>query len=244
VLRWKNEAWRLEIYMGFNDLLDQFVGKGATASSVNYFLKETCILQGYSAAFHLTTNIPLGGHSKRFAHFLCGPLETRRFDSDEFISIDAADIYKLESGHVFLETNSNSFFSLQLRPKEFTSEFMIGIGIHGESTFFVLSSKKNEIGLRYVRHHHGQDLEAMGEIFHLSALAALNKPVRYIEHTLTSREVEVIRWSAEGMSYKEIATLLDISARTVRFFLENAKKKLNCKNTTHAVSFALQRGII
>ncbi len=62
--------------------------------------------------------------------------------------------------------------------------------------------------------------------------------------SLTSREVEVLHWSAQGMSYKEIAGQLRITARTVRFFLENARGKLNCKNTTHAVSFALQRGII
>lgn len=62
--------------------------------------------------------------------------------------------------------------------------------------------------------------------------------------SLTIREVEVLHWSAQGMSYKEIAGQLEITARTVRFFLENARGKLNCKNTTHAVSFALQRGII
>lgn len=62
--------------------------------------------------------------------------------------------------------------------------------------------------------------------------------------SLTIREVEVLHWSAQGMSYKEIAEQLEITARTVRFFLENARGKLNCKNTTHAVSFALQRGII
>ena len=64
------------------------------------------------------------------------------------------------------------------------------------------------------------------------------------EHVLTKREVEVLRQSSEGMSYKEIAEHLNITARTVRFFLENARGKLNCKNTTHAVSFALQCGLI
>lgn len=64
------------------------------------------------------------------------------------------------------------------------------------------------------------------------------------ERALTKREVEVLRRSSEGMSYKEIAQQLKITARTVRFFLENARAKLNCRNTTHAVSFALQRGII
>ena len=64
------------------------------------------------------------------------------------------------------------------------------------------------------------------------------------EQSLTAREVEVLRRSSEGMSYKEIAGELKITSRTVRFFLENVRGKLNCRNTTHAVSFALQRGII
>ena len=61
---------------------------------------------------------------------------------------------------------------------------------------------------------------------------------------LTEREIECLKWSAEGKTYEDIGVLLGISARTVRFFLENAKRKLGSVNTTHAVAAAMQRGLI
>ncbi len=61
---------------------------------------------------------------------------------------------------------------------------------------------------------------------------------------LTEREIECLKWSAEGKTYEDIGLLLGISARTVRFFLENARHKLGSLNTTHAVANAMLRGLI
>jgi DNA-binding CsgD family transcriptional regulator len=61
---------------------------------------------------------------------------------------------------------------------------------------------------------------------------------------LTDRELECLKWSAEGKTYEDTGTLLGISARTVRFFLENARHKLGSLNTTHAVASAMLRGLI
>lgn len=62
--------------------------------------------------------------------------------------------------------------------------------------------------------------------------------------SLTERELECLKWSAEGKTYEDIGMLLGISARTVRFFLENARHKLGSVNTTHAVAAAMLRGLI
>jgi DNA-binding CsgD family transcriptional regulator len=62
--------------------------------------------------------------------------------------------------------------------------------------------------------------------------------------SLTEREIECLKWSAEGKTYEDIGMLLGISARTVRFFLENARHKLGSLNTTHAVANAMLRGLI
>lgn len=62
--------------------------------------------------------------------------------------------------------------------------------------------------------------------------------------SLTEREIECLKWSAEGKTYEDIGMLLGISARTVRFFLENARHKLGSLNTTHAVANAMLLGLI
>lgn len=61
---------------------------------------------------------------------------------------------------------------------------------------------------------------------------------------LTEREVECLQWCAEGKTHGEIASILGNSARTVRFFLDNARRKLNCLNTVQTVVCTKQRGLL
>ncbi|KAB7742450.1 response regulator [Nostocoides sp. F2B08] len=60
---------------------------------------------------------------------------------------------------------------------------------------------------------------------------------------LTEREVEVLRLVATGMSYKEIATDLGISHRTVQNHVQNTLGKLHMHNRVELVRFAIARGL-
>jgi DNA-binding CsgD family transcriptional regulator len=60
----------------------------------------------------------------------------------------------------------------------------------------------------------------------------------------TSREYDVMRLLMQGMSNERIARLLAISRRTVRFHLCNVFLKLAVENRTHAVSKAIQLGLV
>lgn len=59
-------------------------------------------------------------------------------------------------------------------------------------------------------------------------------------HALTAREVECLHWVAQGKTDGEIALILKISARTARFHVENAKRKLNVSTRVQAVAEALR----
>jgi signal transduction histidine kinase/DNA-binding CsgD family transcriptional regulator len=59
---------------------------------------------------------------------------------------------------------------------------------------------------------------------------------------LTEREMEVIRLVAEGRANKEIAAMLYVSPRTVKFHLDNIYSKLGVKTRTEAAIYALRRG--
>jgi DNA-binding NarL/FixJ family response regulator len=59
---------------------------------------------------------------------------------------------------------------------------------------------------------------------------------------LTSREMEVIRQLTEGLSNKEIARTLGVSARTVNFHLDNIYSKLGVSTRTEAAIYALRQG--
>jgi len=59
---------------------------------------------------------------------------------------------------------------------------------------------------------------------------------------LTTREMEVIQLAAEGLTNKEIAARLFLSARTVNFHLDNIYSKLGVNTRTEAAVYALRQG--
>lgn len=61
---------------------------------------------------------------------------------------------------------------------------------------------------------------------------------------LTDREVEVLKWMAEGKTAAEVSDILHLSERTVIFHSNNAIKKLNAPNRTAAVVRAALLGLI
>jgi LuxR family quorum-sensing system transcriptional regulator SolR len=61
---------------------------------------------------------------------------------------------------------------------------------------------------------------------------------------LTTRESEVLRWSAAGKTADEIGKILGISERTVTFHITSSLTKLHVTNKTQAVAKALLLGML
>lgn len=62
--------------------------------------------------------------------------------------------------------------------------------------------------------------------------------------SLSDREVEVLRLIADGMDTAEVATRLAYSERTVKNVLYGVTSRLQLRNRTHAVAFAVRQGLI
>ena len=63
-------------------------------------------------------------------------------------------------------------------------------------------------------------------------------------NSLTAREREVLQLAAEGLSNSNIADQLSISTRTVEQHRQNMMNKMDFKNQTDLIRFALKRGIL
>jgi DNA-binding NarL/FixJ family response regulator len=61
---------------------------------------------------------------------------------------------------------------------------------------------------------------------------------------LTARELEILKGVARGDGNKEIASALGLSSHTVRNHLADVMAKLGAQDRTHAVTIAVQRGLI
>ena len=61
---------------------------------------------------------------------------------------------------------------------------------------------------------------------------------------LTEREVKVLRLLAEGMDTGEVGRQLFLSERTVKNAVHDVMSRLNLRNRTHAVAYAIRQGLV
>jgi DNA-binding NarL/FixJ family response regulator len=73
---------------------------------------------------------------------------------------------------------------------------------------------------------------------------AMDIAVHAADDALTEREIAVLKRVAVGNANKQIAAILGISEETVKAHMKNILAKLAANDRTHAVTIALNRGII
>ena len=72
----------------------------------------------------------------------------------------------------------------------------------------------------------------------------LTKLMPESEIELTTREIEVLRWTAEGKTSNDVSGILHIADRTVNFHLNNTMLKLGVNNKTAAAIKAAMLGLL
>lgn len=62
--------------------------------------------------------------------------------------------------------------------------------------------------------------------------------------SINEREIQCMKWCAEGRSPKEIAEILSLSEWTVKFYITAVKKKLGAKTCAHCIALAIRQKLI
>lgn len=87
----------------------------------------------------------------------------------------------------------------------------------------------------------GHDIETLSNLLHLR-IASLPMPGQ--RRPLTSRQREVLHWSAQGKTMQDIADIMDLSAATVEKHLRMARDSLDAITTAHAVQKATSMNLL
>jgi DNA-binding CsgD family transcriptional regulator len=91
------------------------------------------------------------------------------------------------------------------------------------------------------------ELIAFGQYFNtwfVHSITNQTRPSPLHGATLSSRELEILRILARGLSTTDVAERCAITARTVHFHLSSLRAKLNAGNTHEAIAIAYKRGFI
>ncbi|MVA26489.1 LuxR C-terminal-related transcriptional regulator [Agrobacterium vitis] len=118
------------------------------------------------------------------------------------------------------------------------------LSVDGRGAILAIASNACEEEWRRFRRCHDRDVHLLAGKFHAGLIKRCDGARIEALPTLTRREQETLRWTAAGKSYWETAVILGISERTVRYFMANARIKLDAVSNTQAVAKALQRGLI
>jgi len=78
----------------------------------------------------------------------------------------------------------------------------------------------------------------------LDSYNCLKRSDSAVPHSLSARELEVVRWTAQGKTSVEIGQILSLSDHTVNAYMMNAIKKLDCVNRTQLVAKAIRLKLI
>ncbi|WFU11064.1 LuxR C-terminal-related transcriptional regulator [Rhizobium sp. CB3090] len=78
----------------------------------------------------------------------------------------------------------------------------------------------------------------------LDAYNCIKRSDSSVPHMLSTRELEVVRWTAQGKTSVEIGQILSLSDHTVNAYMTNAIRKLDCVNRTQLVAKAIRLKLI
>lgn len=132
--------------------------------------------------------------------------------------------------------------------QDFKLSHGISVPIHGgDGEFGILSanSTENEREFRSLTKSFLHEIHVAAVHYHSALLRSHPVPqTGPKEFKLTDREVEVLRWAAQGKSSWDISVILGITERTVKSHLEHAMRKLGVHTRTHLTAKAISLGLI
>ncbi len=155
-----------------------------------------------------------------------------------FLDINLADISGFDVlAKIRARNQSIKVFMLSANISQYTLKKAIDMGANG----FV--GKDAELGeLSEAIAASGDDEFYVGRTLMKYARELLK--AKKSSYNLSEREIEIVQLIAEGLPYKEIAEKLFISPRTVEAHRNHILEKLNLKNVTELVRFALKNHLI
>ncbi|MDQ0455944.1 helix-turn-helix transcriptional regulator [Rhizobium paknamense] len=113
------------------------------------------------------------------------------------------------------------------------------------NAFFVIARSCDTEEWRLARRCYDRDIYRLAGKFHARQIDRQHtEPLHDEQASLTQREKEALLWTAAGKSYWETSIILGISERTVRYFMANARNKLDAVSNTQAVAKAMSQGLI
>jgi len=117
-------------------------------------------------------------------------------------------------------------------------------GPNGQFALFSVSHNCSDEDWAAFTQARQRELLLISHYFNQKALELEKNRAPEPARNLSPREIEALTFLAMGYSRAQVSDMLSISEHTLRAYIESARFKLGCANTTHAVARAMAEGLI
>lgn len=164
---------------------------------------------------------------------------------------DSVARYGLTTGKPFLRSQLPAHTALSRREWQHRKRLdALGLGESLILPVFGPGNSNGIIALAFPREEglidrlNWSELQALAQVIHLRCIALCPDRPMEIGNPLSERELEILRWVAQGKSNAAIADILDISTGTVDTYLRRVFEKLNVADRTSAAVKGVGLGLI
>jgi DNA-binding CsgD family transcriptional regulator len=235
----------------FRDLIDQMGGKLEDASRPVLF-NTLCQRLDVANVAYMGINLPRSNNKGFYVHNTYSKEWSHRYLTENYVAIDPVIRLGLSGIMPIDWSELGKLTKPQLEFFEASQDYKIGNkglsiplrGLHNETAVFTITADLSNKEWQNYKRERLKLLRLTADLVHQNILAENMSDLGLLRGELTEREIQCLRWCAEGKTYQDISDLMAITPRTVRFFLESSRSKLGCTNATHTVATAMHKGII
>lgn len=192
------------------------------------FLSAAKELYGLAAVAYACTNIPILQGERRYSHCVYTSASMGQWISPQPID-PACDVAGATNGAGRAAVRAPYAATVLRLPQHV-----------GEAAFLGMTPLADAVGSNDSLQ---RQLCVLGSYFHEHILR-LHGHHSERQILLSARELDCLKWTAEGKTAWEASVILGITERTVRFHLNAAREKLQCTTTAQAVAKAVKENMI
>jgi DNA-binding CsgD family transcriptional regulator len=192
------------------------------------FLSAAKELYGLTEVAYACTNIPILKGERRYSHCIYTSAFMGQWISPPVIGTERDFATAVEGADQATESEPGATIVLKL-PQHV-----------GEAAFLGMTPSSTPVASNDALR---RQLRVLGSYFHDHVLRLHGHQSDH-QILLSARELDCLKWTAEGKTAWEASVILGITERTVRFHLNAAREKLQCTTTAQAVAKAVRDNMI
>lgn len=179
-----------------------------------------------------------------------------RYCDEQYQDIDPVLRQARVIGPAFLWDASDAAETRSIKERRFfedTLDFNIKAGVtvpiaagYGRFAALTFATDDRSLALDRLTENSKDLLQMMGFAYHAHVKARMSDPLELDGDNvvLTFRERQCLGWASSGKTMQEMATILRVTPRVVKFHLDNGRRKLGASTLPHAVALALRRELL